>query len=266
MYRSKHLAGLAWLTLLLTPSWILAEVHTVRMQDNRPEPGEIHIQPGDTVKWVADINNHLHNVVADDGSWSSGEPDWRWEYQRQFDNVGTYSYYCSEHSDPDGDVYLDDNGRVIVEGDEAPTFQINAGISDAWYDPATDGQGFFIIVWEESQYIFLSWFTFDTERPAEDAMAFLGDPGHRWLTAQGPYQDDTVKLDIYMTSGGVFDFNDPVAGTQKMDGLIDIQWTDCGNGQLSYQIPSLGLAGDIPIQRIVEDNVAACQAAQPAPN
>ena len=263
MYRHKILTGMVWLTLLLTPPWILAEIHTVRMIDDRPEPGEIHVKPGDTVKWVADINNHLHNVVADDGSWTSGDPDWRWEYARQFDNFGTFSYHCSEHSDPDGVIYLEDNGRVIVAGDETPPFQINAGISDAWYDPATDGQGFFIVVWEESQYIFLSWFTFDTERPAEDAMAALGDPGHRWLTAQGPYQDNTAELEIYVTTGGVFDSDDPAAGTQMVDGSIDIQWMDCGQGLLSYEIPTMSLAGDIPIQRIVDDNVAACEAAQP---
>ena len=47
-------------------------------------------------------------------------------------------------------------------------------------------------------------------------------------------------------------------------GTIDITWTDCNAATLSYDVPSHGLAGDIPLQRIVPDNVPACEAAQPA--
>jgi len=33
----------------------------------------------------------------------------------------------------------------------------------------------------------MAWFTHDTERPDTGVEAILGEPGHRWLTAQGPY-------------------------------------------------------------------------------
>ncbi len=96
-------------------------------------------------------------------------------------------------------------------------FQINAGIADAWYNPATSGQGFLVTVFPDREEVFLAWFTYDTERPPEDVTANLGEPGHRWLTAQGPYNDDTADLTLYLTAGGVFDAADP-APTTDQDG------------------------------------------------
>jgi len=59
-------------------------------------------------------------------------------------------------------------------------------LNDAWYNPETDGQGFFITVFPDLGFLSLAWFTYDTELPAEDAEANLGDAGHRWITALGP--------------------------------------------------------------------------------
>lgn len=151
---------------------------------------------------------------------------------------------------------------VSVSATEA-VFQINTALSDAWFDPATDGQGFFIIVWEDIQTAFLSWFTYDTERPPQDVTAILGDPGHRWLTAQGAYAGDTATLDVYLTAGGVFDAPLPEPDPAEQVGTITIVWSGCNAGMLSYDLPDLGLAGDIPIERIVLDNVPPCEAAQP---
>jgi hypothetical protein len=94
-------------------------------------------------------------------------------------------------------------------------------------------------------------------------MAILGEPGHRWLTAQGGYAGDTVTLDVHLTAGGVFDAPMPVPDPAELVGSMTIVWTGCNAGTLSYDLPDLGLSGDIPIQRIVLDNVPACEAAQP---
>jgi N-acetylneuraminic acid mutarotase len=140
---------------------------------------------------------------------------------------------------------------------------INAGLNDAWFNPATAGQGFFIIVWEDSKLVFLAWFTYDTERPPQDVTAFLGEPGHRWLTALGPYEGDTALLDTFLSSGMIFDSAEPPVTTEQLEGAtIEIVWSDCKTGLVKYNIPSLGLMDEIPIQRIVEDKVAACEAAQ----
>ena len=143
-------------------------------------------------------------------------------------------------------------------------FEINAGLNDAWFYPNTAGQGFFITVYPDSQVVFLSWFTYDTERPPDDVTANLGEPGHRWLTALGPYEADTALLDVFLSSGMIFDSPDPPVETEQLEGAsIEIVWTGCNEAVLKYNIPTLGLSGEIPIERIVLDNVAACEAAQP---
>ena len=108
--------------------------------------------------------------------------------------------------------------------------------------------------------MFLAWFTFDTERPPEDVQATLGDPGHRWLTAQGPYDGETATLTIYVTGGGVFDSANPPASNAGIgDGTMTIEFADCTQGLVTYQINSPNVSGEIPIQRITDDNVTLCE-------
>jgi len=137
-------------------------------------------------------------------------------------------------------------------------FQINRGISDAWYSPATDGQGFFIVVSEEPRAMFVGWFTYDTQRPDDPSGAFLGEPGHRWLTAQGSYADNRAILEVTFTEGGVFDSGTPVP-ERRQDGTMTLEFTDCASGTVTYDIPSIGRQRVVPIQRISQANIAACQ-------
>ena len=234
----------------------LAVTHDVAVENNFFSPNDLTITVGDTVRWTN--NSGFHDVTADDGSWAS-EVSNSFVYERTFNTVEEVLYYCSVHSTPGQNINTSMNGRLNVVA--ADSFLINSAISDAWFNPATDGQGFFIIVWPGIDFVFLSWFTFDTERPPEDVTAVLGDPGQRWLTAQGPFSGDTATLDVFVSSGGTFDSADPEVTTVQ-DGTITIQWTGCNSGVLTYNIPSQQLTGDIPIERIVLDNVPACEAAQ----
>lgn len=139
-------------------------------------------------------------------------------------------------------------------------FQINAGLNDAWFNPDTVGQGFLIVVWEEIQLMFVAWFTYDLERPPDDVDAILGDPGHRWITAQGPYSGDLAMLDIFITRGGVFDSAEPPADPPVKDGIMLVKFSDCEEGLITYDIPSIKRSGEVPIRRIVLDNVSLCEA------
>ena len=251
-----------------------AETHRVSVRSTFFEPNDLVIQAGDTVVWTdprqpPDCDSYgdcasvvLHTVTADDQSFSSGEPDDNWSFQQTFDETGEILYHCEVHSSPGQNRNTRMNGRVIVEAAEDP-FLINAAISDAWIFPPTGGQGFLIIIWEDRKEIFLAWFTYDTVRPPEDVTAILGEPGHRWLTAQGLYEGDTAVLDVFLASGMVFDSEVPPVDSEQIEGAsIEIVWSGCNEGILKYDIPTLGLSNDIPIQRIVLDNVPACEAAQ----
>jgi hypothetical protein len=149
---------------------------------------------------------------------------------------------------------------VMVEIEAENGFTINEGLMDTWYFSGTDGQGFFIIVYPEIESIFLSWFTYDTERPAETVTANLGDPGHRWLTAFGKYSGNKAVLDVTITRGGIFDSGTP-APVPEQDGTITVEFSGCNSGTVAYDIPSIGRQDVVPIERVFADsiNLANCE-------
>ena len=64
-------------------------------------PEAVIIAVGDTVQW--DNAGGFHNVLADDGSFTSGAPDSSaWTFSAPFDTPGTYRYYCVVHGLPGG--------------------------------------------------------------------------------------------------------------------------------------------------------------------
>jgi plastocyanin len=250
----------ALILLCSSPLTLRAATHDVTVGNNFFSPNDLTIQVGDTVRWTN--NSGFHDVTADDFSWASVTSG-AFVFERTFNTVEEVLYHCTVHSTPGQSISTRMNGRLnVIEAE--PTFLINTALSDAWFDPLTGGQGFFIIVWEGIQTVFLSWFTYDTERPPEDVTAILGEPGHRWLTAQGSYDGDMAVLDVFLTSGGVFDSEEPPVGPPVQVGTITIVWSGCNAGVLSYDLTSPMRSGEIPIERIVLDNVPACLAAQAA--
>jgi acyl-CoA thioesterase-1 len=145
-----------------------------------------------------------------------------------------------------------------IDTDGESGFAINAGLNDAWFNPDTPGQGFFVSVFPDISSIFLAWFTYDTERPSGDVDANLGEPGHRWLTAFGEYAGDTAVLDIELTRGGIFDSAEPPV-EQSTDGSIMLECTGCNECTVTYDITSADVQGVIPIERIALDNVPGCE-------
>jgi len=139
-------------------------------------------------------------------------------------------------------------------------FRINPGLNDAWYNPATSGQGFFISVFPDLNEVSLAWFTYDTDYPAGDAEANLGDPGHRWLTALGPISGNQSVMNIYITSGGLFDTATEIQETSPpgSDGTITLTFDGCNSGTVEYDLPAINRHGIVPIQRVASDNIALC--------
>lgn len=252
-----------------------AEVHLVSIQPSRFSPNDITIAPGDSVRWTLTASgggdcgyygcgggegeSTAHTVTADDASFSSGGPQDSFVFERQFNTPAEILYFCEVHSSTGQNITTNMNGRITVAG-AAPVFQINAGLNDAWFNPATPGQGFFVNVFPDIGQMFVAWFTYDVQRPDGSVVAGLGEPGHRWLTALGPYADDQAVLDVEFTAGGVFNAAEPAPGQTK-NGTLTLEFTGCNAGTLTYNLPSLTLSGSVSIQRIALDNLPACQAA-----
>ena len=174
---------------------------------------------------------------------------------------------------PGGSAIPDVGGEVIIGGnlggcnsieeilESTDVSRLNAGLNDAWYNPLTSGQGFFITIYPNLSAASLAWFTYDTALPGNDATANLGDPGHRWLTAVGPIVDNQVFMDIEMTSGGLFDTATDIQRTDPpgSDGTLILTFTSCNSGTVEYDIPSINQQGQVPIRRVANDNIALCE-------
>jgi hypothetical protein len=138
-------------------------------------------------------------------------------------------------------------------------FTLSGGLNDAWYYPFTSGQGFFITVYPDSQTVFLSWYTYDTELPGEDVASVVGNAGQRWLTAQGDYIGNRAVLDLFSTSGGLLDSVEPTPELEDI-GFITLQFDNCSTGSITYTLMTLWGGYIMPIERVAPDNIARCEA------
>ncbi len=88
-------------------------IHTVQTtSSNTFSPNNLTIQAGDTVKWI-NSSQGFHNVVADDGSFSSGSPSTDlWTFIKVFTQPGINPYYCAVHGGQGGQGM---SGVITVE-------------------------------------------------------------------------------------------------------------------------------------------------------
>lgn len=143
---------------------------------------------------------------------------------------------------------------------------INEGLSGAWFELATSGQGIVLEVFPDLRQVFLAWFTFDVEPPFDPDAAVLGDASQRWVTAQGAYEDgdSEVELSVINTTGGLFDQAAPGQGSEPDYGTLTLTFQDCATATLDYVLPAGQVTGSIPLGR-VPDNVLTCGARLPGP-
>ncbi|WP_336662978.1 cupredoxin domain-containing protein [Leucobacter sp. USHLN154] len=80
---------------------VQAEV-TVTVSDNRYEPAEVEIAPGQAVRWEF-VGPNEHDVVSEDRSFVS-ELLVEGSYTHQFSEEGEYAYLCSIHPEMQGVV------------------------------------------------------------------------------------------------------------------------------------------------------------------
>src|SRR6185503_12906438 len=75
-------------------------------------PATITVDAGQPVCWTWNTPGMSHNLSADDGSFSSGDPVTNGTFQRTFTQPGTYGYHCQVH----GSATSGMRGTVVVTG------------------------------------------------------------------------------------------------------------------------------------------------------
>jgi cyclophilin family peptidyl-prolyl cis-trans isomerase len=149
--------------------------------------------------------------------------------------------------------------NVRLAEDPLPSFEINPGLSGAWFNPATSGQGWLldVVAREAGLEMFAAWFTYDVNPPAADETDGFGSRQHRWFTALGDVSGDTAVMDVFLNSGGVF--NDPRETQSEPVGSMTIQFSDCTNAQLTFDFDASDELDDsLDIVRLSPD--VFCQA------
>jgi hypothetical protein len=123
-------------------------------------------------------------------------------------------------------------------------------VSGAWFNPETSGQGQLIDVVPESQFMFLAWFTFT-------AAASNNPDQQHWYTAQGNYSNNSAELILHETLGGQFDA--PREVSTNPIGTVTVNFSDCEQGQMVYNIDTDGREGTIPMQRVIPGSGNVCE-------
>lgn len=131
-----------------------------------------------------------------------------------------------DYNGPDVDVLL-----YSVLGELNPW--LDHRFNGAWYNPATDGQGFNLEIQENGSVVSF-WYTY-TE-----------DGRQRWFLLQGQVVDGVGEMTIYETSGGVFLQNDPYTLAEWGTGRIFA--TDCNH--LTIEFESDEISTSIPLTRL----------------
>jgi len=163
-------------------------------------------------------------------------------------------YYFVVHVNANWTEFVGDYFYVLAP--PAP-FRINKSLAGAWFNFETSGQGFFLDVYENSNQMFLAWFTFDLTRPDAGVPSGVGEPGQRWMTALGNYTENVADLAIYWAEGMVFDSPTP-AVTQTADGTMRVEFTSCTEGTVEYDLGTADRTGTVPIEPLAPDLVELC--------
>jgi halocyanin-like protein len=91
------------------------------------DPPALHVAPGTTVSWVWTGQGGIHNVIAENGRFDSGDPAEQAgrEFTHRFVEDGVTRYYCNPHE------AVNMKGAVLVGGGDLPRY---AGT----YEPPSD--------------------------------------------------------------------------------------------------------------------------------
>lgn len=160
-------------------------------------------------------------------------------------------------------VYRGRIQSVSYQEHEAPhgeSFQINAGLNDAWVNEDAPFQGMFITVYPRLGIIFVAWFTFDSVQPSVDIIPVFGANDTRWVTAVGSFDGHTAQLRAELTSGGIFNGSDPLPSQDTNYGTMDLHFSDCNNATVTFNFPSAGESGEFAISRVLAENASLCEA------
>lgn len=140
--------------------------------------------------------------------------------------------------------------------DQASGFDVS--LNGHWYNPETLGQGIFVEQFYGTEQAFMGWFTYDTSNPDSPIVSQVGADGQRWLVGSGVVNADNpnvLDFELLYTSGGLFDDSTTVTveGADS-NATLSIEFFDCGNAEVNYNIPAEKLSGSYDMVKLLSDD------------
>jgi halocyanin-like protein len=108
-------------------------------------PVAVHVDNGATVEWEWTGEGGAHNVVAEDGTFASGEAETSGTYRYTFGVDGVYNYFCVPHkaSGMLGSVVVGDNYPTVEDSTDTADIPASSYLSDVRsYDGYVDAREF----------------------------------------------------------------------------------------------------------------------------
>ncbi len=112
---------------------------------------------------------------------------------------------------------------------------LQIGLNGPWHNPDIPGQGLVLHIIPESNQVFIAWFTYE-ESGGEQL----------WLTAQGSLDTNPINLEIYESTGGLMNSNQPPSVLETW-GTGTIEFQSCTVAVFSF---NGGASGTIALTRI----------------
>lgn len=131
----------------------------------------------------------------------------------------------------------------------ASAITITRDFSASWFDPSHAGHGFSMEVVDNAagKSMVAYWYTFDA----------AGAP--LWILAQGPVNGARATLQGYTVNGGRFGNDFAASQVQVVPwGSLEVSFSDCNHGAVSWQPTASLPAGTMPIERLTQLFGSAC--------
>lgn len=249
--RTAFASFLLLTSLLLTSTLTFATDFTVNVGGaaNVFTPKNQPIKVGDSVTFV-NVGG-FHNVVANDGSFSSGDATSDpFTLKHVFSTAGTFKYYCEIHGSASGAGMA---GTVTVSEattTSPPAAPISPAISGSWYDSAQNGHGFSLQVAPGNLFI-AYWFVYTPDGTQQ-----------AWVTGSGAYDptSNSVTIEGAQRNGAKFPPNFVETDLSTTDwGTLTFTFTDCNTGTVAWnsKLASYG-SGTLPISKIIGVSGLTC--------
>ena len=177
-----------------------------------------------------------------------------------FDSCTTGAFTYAFDDGRTGTVFLQNllpNVECVTSGEPANP-PSDFGLSGAWYEPATGGQGFVININPVDAQVFVGWYTYAADGD-------ISETGQRWFSAQGSYTvgSSTMELTVFESTGGTFGSSDTEVTTDPV-GTAQIAFSNCTMATFGYEFTAgelNGSNGSIDLTRLGVSPVS-CDSAQ----